>query len=385
MNRADAETTTSSLLRGGRRSLRAARWLPLWILLVLLNSTVSSSALNALEQGMEAPDFQLQDLARGTHRFADLKGQRLTVLVFWATWSESSQKALRQMQELQRRYAGSGLAVIAINVDRQEMSEAALAGIGQAVARQQISVPVLIDHGLKVFNSYGVIAVPSLVVLDKERVIRRELSGFPLVGSDELKQYLEATLENRPLTVQTAVTGYQPDKKAVRLWNMGMSTLKSERTAGHAKGWFEKAIAADPSFSQPYLSLGEWYYRQHNLAEARKQFEAVLKHRPDNALAMTWLGQVLLDQGDLNGAEQWLTKSQQTNESYLPTYYLLGVLKGRQNDRAQALEWFKRAEQRNPRDYKLFVHKGRFFEEQGNQAAAAADYRKALELMSEQP
>jgi Flp pilus assembly protein TadD/peroxiredoxin len=331
---------------------------------------------------MEAPDFHLQNLAGGTHRLADLQGEKLTVIVFWATWSENSQKALRQMQALQQRYGGSGLAVIAINVDRQDVAESTLAGIKQVVASRQITIPVLLDQGLKVFNRYGVIAVPSLVVLDKDRVIRRELSGFPLMGSATLAQYLEATLENRPLSVKAADTGYQPDKKAVRLWNMGVSTLKSERSAGHAKAWFERAIAADPAFTLPYISLGELYYRQHNLAAAKEQFELVLRKKADSPVALSALGKILMDEGDLAGAEQKLTLAVQGDESYLPSYYLLGVLKGKQGDLAQALQWFARGEQMNPNEYKLFVYKGIMFEQRNDSVAATAAYRQALQLIT---
>jgi tetratricopeptide (TPR) repeat protein len=361
------------------------RYLPLWVALVLLNSTVSSSALSSLEVGMEAPDFRLHDTAHSAYGFADLKGEKLTVLVFWATWSSNSQKALRQMQELRQTYAGSGLSVIAINVDRQEMNEAVLARIRQLVERQQITLPVLVDQGLRVFNDYGVIAVPSLVVLNEKRVIRRELSGYPLLGAADLKQYLEAALENRPLTATQEVVGYQPDKRAVRFWNMGRSSMKSERTADMAEGWFKKAIAAAPDFTLPYLSLGTLYYRQHRLTEAQQQFEAVLQRKPDNALALGSLGQLALDQGNLAGAEQRLTAALQADESYLPGYYLMGVVKGRQKELEQALVWFRQAEARNPREYRLFVYRGQLFEDQDNLAAAAAEYRKALELIVEQP
>lgn len=385
MSRADARSVWSGPVCRGRRLACATRWLPLWVALVLLNSTVSSSALSLLEVGMEAPEFRLQDAERKSYRFADLQGEKLTVLVFWATWSGNSQKALHQMQELQQTYAGSGLSVIAINVDRQEVTEAVLTSIRQVAERQQITLPLLVDHGLRVFNNYGVIAVPSLVVVDAKRVIRRELSGYPLLGADELKQFLEATLENRPLTATHETAGYQPDKKAVRLWNMGTRSLRSERTAAQAAGWFQKAIAADPAFTLPYLSLGEWYYQRDLLDEARQQFEAVLTRKPDNALALSWLGQLLLEQGDLAGAEQRLTAALHADKSYLPTYCRLGVLSGRQNKPEQALEWFWQAEARNPRELLVYTARGQFYEEQGNLAASAGEYRKALELIVEQP
>ncbi len=365
------------------RSL-ATRLIPLWILLILLNTTVSSPALHSLEVGMEAPDFSLTDLNNNVQTIAALRGEKLTIVFFWATWGDNSKKALQLMQVLHQKYKDAGLSVIGINVDKQEVSERTVIKIRDVAASLKITFPLLVDRGLATFNSYGIIAVPSSVVVDKDRIIRYELSGFPLIGADRLKQFIEGTIENKKDPPQSVATGYQPDKKAVRLWNMGMMSLKSERTAPRAQAWFEKAIAADPAFALPYLSLGTLYYKQHRLTEAKREFELVLERKPGHVIALAATGQILLEEGDLQGAEVKLMQAVQTDEAYLPSYYLLGLLKGRQGDVATALQWFSRAEQLNPGDYKIFVHKGIMYDERKDLSAATASYKKALKLVIEQ-
>lgn len=357
------------------------RLIPLFACLLLLNGTVSSSALNSLEVGMEVPDFSLSDLNGTTRNFAGLKGDKLTVVLFWATWGDNSKKALQQMQALHQKYKEAGLSVVGINVDKQDLSEKNLAEIRAVIAEQKITFPILIDRGLATFNSYGIIAVPSTLILDKNRVLSHELSGFPLIGADNQKQFVEATIENRSMQLQVAVTGYQPDKKAVRLWNMGVKTQRSERTAAQAKGWFEKAIAADPDFILPHISLGNLYYKQQNLTDAKKQFELVLQKKPEQVIALAALGNILLQEGDLTGAEQKLSLAIKLDEAYLPSYYLLGLLKGRQGNLEQALQWFKQAEELNPKDFKVFTHKALLFEELKDLPAAAVNYKKALLLI----
>lgn len=366
-------------------TFHAVYLIPVWAMIILLYGSVSSSALHSLEVGMEAPDFTLTDLDGGTRTFADIRGEKLTVVLFWATWGENSKKALQQMQGLHQKYRNAGLSVIGINVDKQTITEETLARIREVSAAQKISFPQLVDRGLTTFQGYGIIAVPSTVILDAKRVIRHEMSGFPLMGAAGLTQFLEVAIENKKLPDRVVVTGYQPDKKAVRLWNMGMSSLKSERTASRAKVWFEKAIAADPAFTLPYISLGTLYYKQHNAVEAKKRFEQVLQRKPDHPIALCSLGQILLGEGDLAGAEEKLTRAVRAEESYLPCYYFLGLLKGRQGDAAQALQWFNRAEQLNSRDYKLYLHKGMMYEERNDLPDAVAGYKKALELIIEQP
>jgi len=362
----------------------AVRLMPLWVLIILLNTSISSSALHSLELGMEAPDFTLTDLNGRTHTFPVLSGDKLTVVLFWATWSENSKKALKQMQDLHQKYKDSGLSVVGINVDKQEITEETLGKIKDTATSLNITFPLLLDRGLTTFNSYGIIAVPSTVILDKNRVVRHELSGFPLMGADSLKQFVEVVIENKKMPTETLATGYQPDKKAVRLWNMGISSQKSERTAAKANGWFEKAIAADPAFILPYISLGTLYYKQHNLVEAKKQFELALQKKLDHAIALSSLGQILLDEGNFTSAEIALTNAIKADEAYLPSYYFLGLLKGRQGNSAQALQMFNQAERLNPRDYTLFVYKGMVYEELKDPANAAACYKKALGLVVEQ-
>jgi len=366
------------------KKLRKIWLVPCCVLLLLLNSSLSSSALHLLERGMEAPDFRLNDLHNRQQSFSTLKGEKLTVLLFWATWGSNSKKALKLMQSLHQQYQGRGLSVVGITVDNQQMSEESLADVQTMVTAEQVSFPILVDRGLTTFQQFGVIAAPTIVILDPQRVMRYDLSGFPLTGADELRRFVVAGIEGTTV-VQTAAVGYQPDKKAVRLWNMGVSMLKSERSAARAQGWFEKAIAADPSFMLPHISLGQLFYSQKKLPEARKQFELVLQQKPGNSIALGALGQLLMDEGDLVGAEERLLLAVRENGAYVPNYCLLGLLKGKQGDPAQALRWFKQAEELTPRDYKLFACKGRMHEAGNDLAAAVAAYRRALQLIAGQP
>lgn len=360
-------------------------WLvPCCVLLLLLNSSLSSSALHTLERGMEVPDFKLHDLQNSPQSFSTLKGEKLTVLLFWATWGSNSKKALKMMQSLHQQYQGRGLSVVGINVDKQQMSEEDLAAVRAMAAAEQVTFPILVDRGLTVFHQFGVIAAPTMVILDPQRILRYDLSGFPLMGADELRRFVVAGIEGTK-AVQVAVAGYQPDKKAVRLWNMGVSMLKSERSADRAQGWFEKAIAADPEFMLPRISLGRFFYSRQKPAEARREFELVLQKAPDNPIALSALGQLLLDEGDLAGAEEKLLRAVRENGAYMPSYCLMGLLKGKQGDLQQALYWFKQAEELNPRDYKLFACKGSMFEAGNDPAAAVAAYRRALQLIVGQP
>ena len=357
--------------------------IPLWIVFFLMQSSASSSALRSLEVGMDAPPFSLQASQGGSAELGRLIGKRGTLLLFWATWGENSVKALREMERLYRRYRQEGLSVVGINVDRQEVTEGTLRAVQATATELQLSFPLLLDRGLATFNAYGVIAVPTTVFIDGTGIIRAELSGFPLVGSEAFSRTVVSAITGQPVARGVALAGRQPDKRALRLWSMGVAALRSQRTSDQAKGWFERAEAADPSFIQPYLSLGELYARQHDQAAAERQYGEALRRQPEHAVALCALGEIRLDRGDLAGARQLLQRCLAADEAYLPAYYLLGAVTGRQGELAAARQWFERAERLSPYDYRIFFQQGMLYEARREPAAAAAAYRKALEVIVE--
>ncbi len=162
---------------------------------VILTSAPAVNALESLRTGMKGPDFVLKDMNGRTTEFAGIEGQKLTVLLFWSTWSAYSKQALEQMERLYSKYKSKGLSVVAIDVDAQEITGQTLSQIKSEIDGMKLDIPVSIDYGLVAFHDYGVIAVPSTVILDKNRVIKYELAGFPLIGSDDMADYIEASFK----------------------------------------------------------------------------------------------------------------------------------------------------------------------------------------------
>lgn len=348
----------------------------------LLQSNISSPALQSLGVGTEGPDFILQDSSGTKQRFSTLKGDKLTMVLFWASWSRQSEIALKQMEKLHQKYKNQGLSVVGINVERQTIDAKALADIKGTTDRLQISFPTLVDHSLITFHDYGIIAVPTTVILDKDRKIIFEMSGFPLVGVRDMIHFLAAAIEGKAAPAEVAKkTGYQPDKKAVRAWNMGTKALKSERTAHTAEMWFKKAISADPDFILSHLSLGSYYQEQGDLGKAKEQFQQALTRQPDNASALSKMGLLLLNESSNAAAKTMLEKAIKADESYVPSYYYLGYLTGKEGDMKKATELFTSAEELNPMDYQINVYRGKMFEEKNNMEQAATSYKNALKQL----
>ncbi|HEX9022479.1 MAG TPA: redoxin domain-containing protein [Geobacteraceae bacterium] len=341
----------------------------------------AGATLQELQAGMELPDFALKSVSGETRKFADLKGERLTVVVFWSTWSANSEKNLARMEKLYQQYRDKGLAVVGINADEQHISGRTVAAIKAEAERLKLTFPMLVDYGLTAFHDAGVIALPTTIVLDRDRVIRYELSGYPLAGSEELADFVASTLEGKKLPVAAEKKGRRPDGNALRYFNMGKNTLRSKRMADTAEMWFKKAIDADPRFVQPRLALGKFYRRKGDVPAAKAQFERSLAEEPGNVVALCEMGMILAEEGKVAQGEALFAKSLGSDEAYTPCLYYSGYVLGKKGDTAKALEKFAAAAAINPMDHNIQLYKGRMYEENKMPKEAAEAYRKALEIL----
>lgn len=365
--------------------MRGSRRIILLTVLISLSGVLffapAAATLQALQVGMEGPDFSLKNLGGETKTFADLKGEKLTVIVFWSTWSRKSEKVLARMQQLHERYKGQGLSIAGVNVDGQNISDSALGDIKALQDKLKIGFPMLVDHGLAVFHDFGVIALPTIVIMDRERVIKYELSGYPLVGAEEMADFVVSTVEGKKAPVVEAKAGYQPNKSALRFYNMGKTTLRSKRMSDTAEMWFKKAVEADPKFVLPHLSLGKIYIQRGEMAMAQGAFKEALAREPENPIALCESGMILVNEGKGGEGAALFEAARKAEESYAPCYYYAGFALGKEGKLEDALKMFDEAEKMNPNDYNLFLYKGKVFEGQKDRKKASDAYRKALEII----
>lgn len=333
-----------------------------------------------LQVGTKAPDFTLKDLNGQSKTFSGIKGAKLTALVFWATWSVNSPRELKMMEELYHKYKAKGFAVVAINVDQQNIDDQAISKIKAQMAELKLDVPVLIDYGLAAFHDYEVIAVPTTVILSPDMKIQYELFGYPIVGSSDMLDYINGQFGDAR-KASGAKNAYMPSDKALRCYNLGMRMLKSERMAIMAPAWLEKSIAADPKFARPNISLGEYYAANGQPRLAKQQFEQALTKEPGNVIAMCDLGSLLAGSGKTKDGMALMEKALKLDESYTPCYYLLGYYYGKGGNMVKARKMFDAGARLNPMDTQVYMYEGKLYEGENDVRDAAVAYGKALKIM----
>jgi peroxiredoxin len=113
-----------------------------------------------------APDFSLPDSAGPDKaKLADLKGN-VVIVDFFATWCGPCRESIPTVIGWQKKYAGKGLKIVGIS--SEEFAE-----VAKFAKEQKIPYTVAADPKGEVFaDAYHIPAIPALVVIDREGVVR---------------------------------------------------------------------------------------------------------------------------------------------------------------------------------------------------------------------
>jgi peroxiredoxin len=121
--------------------------------------------------GDRAPVFRLASLESGAMH--GLPNGRVTIVVFWATWSHPDVRELTKLQEIYVRHAPRGLAVIGVSIDD------APDHVQETAKTYGAQFPIVWDGPNRpVTNIYRPDADPSTYVIDRQGIVRFVLRGY---------------------------------------------------------------------------------------------------------------------------------------------------------------------------------------------------------------
>jgi len=119
----------------------------------------------ATDGPVPAPAFTLASRAGGEVSLADLKGQ-VVMINFWASWCGPCRKEFPALDQIYAKYKPMGFTLVAINVESDK------ADAEKFLATTPASFPILFDPDNKVSGSYGVSAMPTTVLVDRQGRVR---------------------------------------------------------------------------------------------------------------------------------------------------------------------------------------------------------------------
>lgn len=147
--------------------------------------------------------------------------------------------------------------------------------------------------------------------------------------------------------VLVAQLRHKPKRNAQKLV---LRAAKFSKAGNHQRAVeeLEKAVAADPAWSEAFDGLGVEFARLGRYGEAEAEFQRSLILDPESWAGHYGLGVILYQTGDLVGAERSARRALELSKSNAQVHLLLGLLLWhREETRVEALEHLQYAARSN--------------------------------------
>ena len=129
-----------------------------------------------------------------TPDWAVLKGLsgKVVVVDFWASWCAPCLRSFPWMNDLQQRYAGQGLVIVAVNMDQdRKLADAFL-------SKMPAQFRIEYDAAGNVARQFGVETMPASFLIDRRGQLRVRHAGFRDAQRAEREQQILQLLKESP-------------------------------------------------------------------------------------------------------------------------------------------------------------------------------------------
>ncbi|MBO6182635.1 MAG: redoxin domain-containing protein [Acidaminococcaceae bacterium] len=143
-----------------------------------------------------AVSFELKDQYGKTHTLSEYKG-KVIFLNFWATWCPPCRAEMPDIQKLYERSPKEGEgAVIVLGVASPKLgNEKDEAGIKAFMDKNGYTYPVLMDARGELFSAYGIRAIPTTFMIDREGNVYGRVQGA--LSGENIDKVVKQTLESK--------------------------------------------------------------------------------------------------------------------------------------------------------------------------------------------
>jgi len=140
--------------------------------------------------GDAAPAFALPTAQGGTISLLQLRGQ-VVYVDFWASWCAPCRRSFPWMNEMQQRYGGRGVTIVAINVDARR------ADADRFLWQYPATFAVVYDGTGATPGAYAVKAMPSSFIIDPQGRIAGVEHGFLEEHRGALEEKIRSLIVDR--------------------------------------------------------------------------------------------------------------------------------------------------------------------------------------------
>lgn len=370
--------TTSWVLDVARRS-----FCPLAVC-CLLAVAPAAAAFKYVEEGQAAPQFAAKALDGQELRLKDRLGPKALALVFWATWSPRSKVMLDDLEALYKERREKGFEVLAVNVEHEHLSPEERKSVEDLAGSW--TFPVVLDEGLAAYYAFGVVATPSLALLDEKGVVRFVRASYSTSGREEVRSAVDELLGiQEPAEGRRVVArrDYVPPKKAT-LHYQKARVLIQRGMAKKAIRDLEEAGELDPQWAEPRIALarvylGEAAKQPDLLPKAESALREALAVQPRNVVAQALLCEALLVQGRHEDALGAANGALAIEPAFTPAILVKARSLRALGKIAEARSAIEEALEADPRNPAAYAELGEVMAALGQWKEASESFRRAVE------
>ena len=275
----------------------------------------SSSALIGIKEGDAPKEIILDDINGNSVNVSSHFGKKPVILLFWKLstnnafldYSLDELQLLRNLYEKLHNETGLEIFAIYIPLEFKDVSNDEILSVRKLIDVHEIKFPVLIDRGFKFFREYGVIALPSTIMIAKTGKIQFIYSSFPMSAHSVISGKIEELVGIAKDTQEEEVVKKKiADTRANRLYNYALQMSR--------RGLQEQAISAlrksmdlnpEDTWSHNLMGIILWEKKMYN--QATEEFQRAIEIDRENITALMNYSVLLIESKDYKEAERILT------------------------------------------------------------------------------
>lgn len=148
---------------------------------------------NIYTQAQTISNFQLNTPDGQPEYYADLKGSKVTVIDFWATWCRPCVNSIPKLVKLFHEYSADSVKFIGISIDGPRN----ISKVKPFAESLGINYPVLIDIDQEVSRDLNISVIPTLLVVGPNDKVKYIHEGFAPGDEDQLKKEINKVLHEQ--------------------------------------------------------------------------------------------------------------------------------------------------------------------------------------------